>query len=150
MTSSVFVVSEPGNRHTLEFRHCEEAIAGIPPEDCTLSRMREAVEKSLVDTGDGDDALAAYVARLDELKLIATPGTRASYSQSGYNLAGRIIEKVTGLSYENAIETLLLKPLGMANSFYSNSAIMTRRFAVGHNPDENGELAVARDWKTLA
>jgi CubicO group peptidase (beta-lactamase class C family) len=101
----------------------------------------------LVDTGDGDDALAAYVARLDELKLIAPPGTRASYSQSGYSLAGRVIEKVTGLTYEDAVETLLLKPLEMANSFYSDSAIMTRRFAVGHNPDENGKLAVARDWK---
>lgn len=42
----------------------------------------------LIDTGDGDDALAAYVARLDKLKLIAPPGSRASYSQSGYNLAG--------------------------------------------------------------
>jgi len=28
----------------------------------------------LADTGDGDDALAAYVARLDELRLIAAPG----------------------------------------------------------------------------
>lgn len=101
----------------------------------------------LIDTGDGDDALAAYVARLDKLKLIAPPGSRASYSQSGYNLAGRIIEKVTGLTYENAIESLLLKPLGLANSFYSDSAIMTRRFAVGHNPDEDGRLIVARDWK---
>jgi len=33
----------------------------------------------LIDTGGGDDALAAYVARLDELKLITPPGTRASY-----------------------------------------------------------------------
>ena len=101
----------------------------------------------LVDTGDGDDALAAYVARLNELKLIAPPGTRASYSQSGYNLAGRIIEKVTGLTYENAVASLLLRPLGLAHSFYLDSAIMTRRFAVGHNPDADGRLAVARDWK---
>jgi len=101
----------------------------------------------LADTGDGDDALAAYVARLDELKLIAAPGIRASYSQSGYNLAGRIIEKVTSLTYENAVASLLLQPLGLAHSFFLDSAIMTRRFAVGHNPDANGRLAVARDWK---
>ena len=101
----------------------------------------------LADTGDGDDALAAYVARLDELKLIAAPGIRASYSQSGYNLAGRIIEKVTSLTYENAVASLLLLPLGLAHSFFLDSAIMTRRFAVGHNPDANGRLAVARDWK---
>ena len=45
--SSVFVLSEPGNRHTSEFHHCEEVIASIPPEDCTLERMREASRSPL-------------------------------------------------------------------------------------------------------
>ena len=76
----------------------------------------------LIDTGDGDDALAAYVARLDELKLIAPPGTRASYSQSGYNLAGRIIEKVTGLTYENAVGSLLFEPLGLTRLLHPRRA----------------------------
>ena len=43
---------------------------------------------------------------LAELELIAPPGTRASYSQAGYNLAGRIVEKVTGLTYERAVASL--------------------------------------------
>jgi CubicO group peptidase (beta-lactamase class C family) len=137
----------PVRRYIPELRLKDEQVAAAITVLNLLNHTAGLDWALLVDTGDGDDALAAYVARLDELKLIAPPGTRASYSQSGYNLAGRIIEKVTGLSYENAIETLLLKPLGMANSFYSDSAIMTRRFAVGHNPDENGKLAVARDWK---
>ncbi|HEY1318837.1 MAG TPA: serine hydrolase domain-containing protein, partial [Streptosporangiaceae bacterium] len=41
----------------------------------------------IADFGEGDDALAGYVARLPELGLIAPPGTRASYSQAGFNLA---------------------------------------------------------------
>ena len=36
-----------------------------------------------VDTGEGDDALAAYVMKLADLKLIGPPGERASYSQAG-------------------------------------------------------------------
>jgi CubicO group peptidase (beta-lactamase class C family) len=48
----------------------------------------------IVDTGEGDDALAGYAAKMAELELIAPPGTRASYSQAGYNLAGRLIEKI--------------------------------------------------------
>lgn len=36
-----------------------------------------------IDTGDGSDALASYVAKMADLKLIAPPGTRASYSQAG-------------------------------------------------------------------
>ncbi len=101
----------------------------------------------ILDTGEGDNALATYTAKMAELKLIAAPGARASYSQAGYNLAGRIIEKVTGLTYERAIATLLLEPLVLSHSFFNRDDIMTRRFAVGHNPGEDGKLAVARLWR---
>ncbi|MFF0013136.1 serine hydrolase domain-containing protein [Streptomyces sp. NPDC005374] len=100
-----------------------------------------------VDTGEGDDALAAYVARMSESELIAPPGARASYSQVGYNLAGRIIEMVTGLTYEQAIASLLLEPLGLGHTYFATGDVMTRRFAVGHNVGENGTPAVARQWK---
>jgi CubicO group peptidase (beta-lactamase class C family) len=100
-----------------------------------------------VDTGDGDDALARYVAKMAESELIAPPGTRASYSQVGYNLAGRILEKVTGLTYERAVASLLLEPLGLSHSFFTPGEVMTRRFAVGHNLGEDGTLSIARQWK---
>lgn len=100
-----------------------------------------------VDSGEGDDALAREVAKLAELKLIAPPGTRASYSQAGYDLIGRIIEKVTGKMYEQAVASLVLEPLGLNHSFFVRDDVMTRRFAVGHNPDENGKLSIARPWK---
>jgi CubicO group peptidase (beta-lactamase class C family) len=100
-----------------------------------------------VDTGEGDDALAGYVAKLAELKQIAPPGARASYSQAGYCLAGRAIEKVTGLTYEKAIASLVFEPLGLSNSFFAPSDVLTRRFAVGHNLGEDGTLSIARLWK---
>ena len=71
----------------------------------------------IVDTGEGDDALAAYVAKMAELELIAPPGARASYSQAGYNLAGRIIEKVTGLTYERAVASLAVRAAGAVAQF---------------------------------
>jgi CubicO group peptidase (beta-lactamase class C family) len=101
----------------------------------------------LVDTGEGDDALADYVAKLATLKLVAEPGTRASYSQAGYSLAGRIIERETGLTYERAVASLVLEPLGMSHSFFLPTDVMTRRFAVGHNLGEDGTLSIARLWR---
>src|SRR5205823_2983380 len=74
---------------------------------------------NIVDAGDGDDALARMVADVSDLRPIAPPGTRASYSQVGYDVAGRILEKVTGQTYERAIATLLLEPLGLRNSFFA-------------------------------
>lgn len=102
----------------------------------------------VVETGDGDDALAGFVAHMSELEQIAPVGERASYSQAGYNLLGRVVEKVTGLTFEEAVRTLVLEPAGLRQTFYSLDHIITRRFAVGHNPGENdGELVVARQWK---
>ncbi|MFB8277157.1 serine hydrolase domain-containing protein [Nocardia colli] len=103
--------------------------------------------RMIIDTGAGDDALARYVAEMAGLAQIAPVGARASYSQVGFNLAGRVIEKVTGLTYEKAISTLLLDPLGMSGSDFASDDIITRRFAVGHNPGADGTLEVARPWK---
>jgi CubicO group peptidase (beta-lactamase class C family) len=100
-----------------------------------------------VDTGEGDDALAAYVAKLADLKLIGPPGERVSYRQAGYNLAGRIIEKVTGLTFERAVAERVLEPLGLQHSFFARDDVMTRRFAVGHNRDQVGTLSIARLWR---
>ncbi|RAG85037.1 serine hydrolase [Streptacidiphilus pinicola] len=101
----------------------------------------------LVDTGDGDDALAQFVAKFPELRQIAPPGTRSSYSQAGYNLVGRILEKVTGLTYEQAVSALVLEPAGLSNSFFAPEDVRARRFAEGHNRAEDGTLSVAQEWQ---
>ena len=100
----------------------------------------------LVDTGDGDDALAAYVARLADLELVAPPGERASYSQAGYSVLGRLIERVVGVPYEAAIASLIFEPAGLSNSFFTHLDVMTRRFVVGHTV-EGGTLSVSRVWR---
>ena len=92
------------------------------------------------DFGEGDDALARYVSALAGLPLVAPPGVRPSYSQAGYNLAGRIVAKVTGLTYEKAVASLVFDPAGLSGSFFDRDDIMTRRFAVGHNRGEDGTV----------
>src|SRR6516225_3976660 len=102
----------------------------------------------IVEVGDADDVLAQFVARLADFEQLAAPGTRTSYSQVGYNLAGRIIEKVTGLTFERAVASLILEPLGLSDTLYAMDDIMARpAVAMGHNADENGQYAIARQWK---
>ena len=74
-------------------------------------------------------------------------GPGPSYSQAGFNMAGRILEKVTGMSYERAIASLLFEPLGLAHSFFARDDIMTRRFSVGHNLGQDDRMHVARLWR---
>ena len=42
-----------------------------------------------------------------------TPGERYAYSNYGYCLLGRVIEKVSGLSYEEYVKRNILKPVGV-------------------------------------
>ncbi|TDD60443.1 class A beta-lactamase-related serine hydrolase [Kribbella antibiotica] len=97
--------------------------------------------------GDLDPTLAGFVAKLAELPQIASPGSRASYSQAGFNLVGRIIENVTELPYEQAMASLLFEPLGLTNTVFDIDDVMIRKFAVGHNPDADGVLRPAVPWK---
>ena len=44
------------------------------------------------------------------------PGKGWNYCNSNYYLLGYIIQKVTGMEYDKAIEEFILKPLQMTNS----------------------------------
>ncbi|REL37751.1 hypothetical protein DYD21_08190 [Rhodohalobacter sp. SW132] len=44
------------------------------------------------------------------------PGTRHAYSNCGYTLLGLIIEKTTGMPYEDYLNQIILDPVGMVNS----------------------------------
>ncbi len=65
------------------------------------------------------------------------PGTKWSYSNSGYVLLGYIIEKVSGESYQLFLQENVFNPLGMKDSGYdSNSAVIPYRVSgYSHGPD---------------
>jgi CubicO group peptidase (beta-lactamase class C family) len=97
------------------------------------------------DTGTGDDALEKYVARMVRLEQVTPLGSAASYNNASLSVAGLIIARLMDTTYEKAIGTLLLEPLGMANTWFFPNDIMTRRFAVGHKQDDSG-IHIARPW----
>ncbi|MGW0969596.1 serine hydrolase domain-containing protein [Streptomyces sp. NPDC002516] len=138
----------PVRRYVPELRLADERAA----ERVTVLNLLNhtaGLEWNLIDDGKGDRSLAGLVARLPELPLIAQPGTRPSYSQAGYNLAGRIVEKVTGLPFEQAVHALVLEPVGLKDTVYGLAEAMVRTFALGYNRAEDGELRVARPWNAF-
>jgi CubicO group peptidase (beta-lactamase class C family) len=137
----------PVRRYVPEFTLKDERAAAAITVLNLLNHTAGLDWRMSAETGEGDDALALYVAKMAESELIAPPGTRASYSQVGYNLAGRVIEKGTGLSFERAVASLLFEPLRLSHTFFATAEVMTRRFAAGHNLGQDGTLSVARQWK---
>jgi CubicO group peptidase (beta-lactamase class C family) len=98
-------------------------------------------------TGSGEDALARVTARLASLPQLTPLGALYSYSNSGFYVAGRAIEVVTGHPYERAIRRLVLRPLGMTMSFFRHfpAEFITHRIAAGHSLQED-RLTVVRPW----
>ncbi|MDR6940916.1 serine hydrolase domain-containing protein [Mucilaginibacter pocheonensis] len=52
---------------------------------------------------------------LDNRPLDHIPGTSYAYSNFGYCILGRVIEKITGQTYEEAVKTLVLTPIGITD-----------------------------------
>lgn len=98
------------------------------------------------ETGDGDDALERYVEALAGIPQVHPLGFVASYNNAAVNLAGRVIEKVTGKTYEAALRERVLDPLGLEHSFFFPADVMTLRFAVGHADKDEGP-EVATPWR---
>ncbi|MFN8387651.1 MAG: serine hydrolase domain-containing protein, partial [Anaerolineales bacterium] len=96
--------------------------------------------------GDGDDALDKMVKDIAHLPQIQPLGKIWSYNNTGFNVASRVIEVVTKKSYEQALQEMLLDPLGLNMSFlYPSDILFTHRFVVGHQRVK-GKVEVARPW----
>src|SRR6185436_11312120 len=65
-------------------------------------------------------------------KLDFEPGSRYSYSNTGFILLGRVIEKVSGTSYADFLTRRILRPLGLEHTVFEPSPT-DRRLAAGYN-----------------
>lgn len=72
------------------------------------------------------------VAIFRDLPLQWTPGEKFAYNNSGYFLLGVVIEKITGKKYEEALQEMILAPLGMRDSGYDWPGTILPRRASGY------------------
>ncbi|GAA3958018.1 serine hydrolase domain-containing protein [Actinoplanes auranticolor] len=77
-----------------------------------------------------------YLARACRPELmVLPPGTAFSYSNVGYVLLGRLITVVTGMSWADAIQSIVLEPLGVTPGLIA-AAGPRRTLAIGHSVNE--------------
>lgn len=72
----------------------------------------------------------------------APAGTRWAYSNSGYVLAGAVIEDVTGQPWHAFLQQRLFVPLGMTHTRFAADAPATRETVAGHTRDGNALVPV--------
>ncbi len=76
---------------------------------------------------------AQMMARFQGLPLEFAPGSAYNYSNSGYFLLGVIIEKVTGLTFEEALKMHILKQTNLSNTGIYNQTSLLATGYKGHS-----------------
>lgn len=64
---------------------------------------------------------------LDHQPLVDTPGKVYAYSNFGYCVLGRVIEKVSGMTYEQYVKTAVLLPCGIADMQIGGNTLEQRK-----------------------
>jgi len=100
-----------------------------------LSHSSGLAESSGMEEGSSSSLRHYIVEHVCGRNLVQQPGTGFSYSNPGYIVAGRLIETVTGMSWSEAVESILLRPLGIEPAFLNPPGILPprRRVATGHS-----------------
>lgn len=102
---------------------------------------------------------------LDNRPLDHAPGTNYDYSNFGYCILGRVIEKITGQTYEEAVKTLVLTPIGITDmtiggntlaqklskevTYYGQSGEDPYAYQISRMDSHGGWIATAADLARL-
>ena len=73
------------------------------------------------------------------VRVEAIPGSRYAYSGGGFEIVQALIEAKTKVKFQDALQDLLLRPAGMANSYFLQPlpGELVRRAATGHDANGN-------------
>jgi CubicO group peptidase (beta-lactamase class C family) len=97
--------------------------------------FRSAIEVPTLDRLPLADRVRSYAMT----PLDFEPGTNYQYSNAGINTAARIIEVVTGQSFEQFLDERLFKPLGMTDTTFWPNEEQAARIASAYKPGPNNQ-----------
>jgi len=79
---------------------------------------------------------------LHAYRLTVAPGTRYEYSNLGASVLGYVMERKTGLSYEQLVQERICRPLGMTNTAVELTETMQAKLA----PPYDAKKQPAKNW----
>lgn len=96
--------------------------------------------------GFGIDAVPIKLAALPSVTgpLLSEPGEKYLYSNQGINIAGRVVEVVSGLPFETFLQQRLLEPLGMSRTTFWPNDKQMETLAVSYRPEKEKGLVATK------
>ncbi|MEU4195631.1 serine hydrolase domain-containing protein [Kribbella sp. NPDC026611] len=126
-------LDRPARAYLPDFRTADKSVSDRVTVRQLLKHSAGWQGDYFLDTGDGDDALARYVAGMTAIPQLTPLGQVFSYNNAALGVAGRIIEVVTGKPYEVATRELVVDPLGLDHSRFFRSELGGFSVAASHN-----------------
>jgi CubicO group peptidase (beta-lactamase class C family) len=95
----------------------------------------------------GNEDILEYLLKYKP-RMLAEPGEKYEYSNTGYVFLASIVEKVTGKDFIELSREWIFKPLGMKNTDIRTleEKAAVSNFAAGHLKDKNGEYVNANKF----
>ena len=128
-----FRVADPDVTRTVTTRHLLTHTSGIDGDVFN-------------DTGRGDDCIARYVDGMADFPQNHPLGATWSYCNSGFVLAGRLVEHLTGTTWDAALTERLARPLGLTRTVTLPEDALLHRTAVGHVGEPDDDPSPATRW----
>ncbi|HEY3384123.1 MAG TPA: serine hydrolase domain-containing protein [Vicinamibacterales bacterium] len=128
-------LDDPAERYVPELRGL-----AYPTEDAPRLTVRHLLSHAAglpEDNPWGDQQLSATEEQLSALlrggiPFSNSPGVAYEYSNLGFAILGRIVVRVSGVSYREFVTARILRPLGMASSTLEPSEVPKGRLAHGY------------------
>jgi CubicO group peptidase (beta-lactamase class C family) len=100
-----------GDAEPITLRHLLTMTSGLATDDAWADRTMDVDDAGL-------DGIVATGGR-----FAAAPGTTHEYSNLGYGLIGRVVQRVAGRTLQSVVQSRLLDPLGMTATRWSADAL---------------------------
>ncbi|WP_245647037.1 serine hydrolase [Microtetraspora niveoalba] len=114
-----FRVADPEVSKSVTIRHLLTHTSGIDGD-------------LFLDTGRGDDCVEKYVRACADLAQNHPLGATQSYCNSGFIVAGRVVERLTGKVWDAALREQIIEPLGLTHTWTLPEDVLRFRGAMGH------------------
>lgn len=126
-----FRVADDEATERMTIRQALTHTAGLPPSSAFNPRF-------LFSDDDADDALERYVAELASTQLIEPPGGSWVYANDGFVLTGRIVEIISGMSYEEYMRRNVFGPLCLEDAAFHGDEKPGLQVATPYDFDADG------------
>jgi CubicO group peptidase (beta-lactamase class C family) len=115
-----FKLSDPAATQKLTLRHLLSHTSGLPTSNAEVFTAKDRQQA---------------VAEVAKLKLIGQPGQTWQYSNQNYLIAGAVIERITGQTWEEYTRQQIFSSLGMKTANFDTAIQKLADFAAPHQLD---------------